>query len=1267
MTGLQVPLARLASSETMPAGSDIGSPKRRSSGGFRSVLGFVALSIFIGCGGSGGGCGGSGGMGGIQPIKGGYPSAKRIDNAISLRVTKPFFDFIEGNAKPLVDQFIPPTGIPVPSGCTGDFQLCCGQTCKVRFDFQSLKFAPTPPATTKFTLRAKIKTDTDMNIKYKSGIINLNCKLAIDSTRKGAQDIGVTASLNASVNAESKLASLDIDTNSVDILDFDNDDIEIKGDLVCGTINLLKGLFIGTFKDQLKKQLATPLDGMLCSKCMNKDECQSVADACTGGKCMRKGQCLQVLGTEGRIPLGTANLDIYAYAGNYATVEAAPNSGLSLGMLGGSSTPDKSPCAPTRPAPTGGAGLGKTPAFSGNTAPNGKTFHIGAGISTVELDSFGHSFYESGGLCMGIGTEQVELLSSGLLSALIPSLNDLTKGQNSALQIVIRPQQPPTFTLGKGTFKTDGMGKRVIDDPLLHLNVKDLALDFYVYMDERYVRFMRQTMDLDVPLGLDVDGLSQIIPVLGDLGAAAGNVRVTDSALLKESPTQLSRLLPSLLPLLLGQVSSGLGTIKLPSFIGLDLIPVQITSTNDTMGKLSYLGLFLGIKTSGMPLTTEPALWGGISAAAQSPINTYADLVSLEVPTAAAMRDGQSPKVTLQLGSDAPGGAEWQYRVDGGLWQPFDDRRFVTLNDSVLRLVGNHAIEVRARIAGAPETLDPTPARVDFFVTPPAEPTDKAAGATASATDVVNAQTAAGCSLAGPGSTGSPRGAVGLLGLLVGGGLLVAAARRRRARALLAMSLASTMGVVGCSDETIKPDDNMNNNGGPDLSEPAGMPKPEYRDSDEIGRYQGAAFKDGKLYISAYNATWGDLAFTEVAFADAPSAKLTWLPVDGVPSGDPDSTSPDAYRGGYEEPGDDVGRFTALKLTAQGTPVVAYQDLTNNAVKLAIRKGDKWSTSAVTDAKDGKGIGGFVSMVLSDSDVPTVAYMIQAVPKAMGAMASQLVVATAKSATPAGPADWDKKVVDESPVPCGGFCAMGEACVYVDPMKKDKYATVCKATVNTCAPACKSGTACVAAKCVDALGTPPAGEPEGTGLYARLVRNGAVNQVVFHTKQTGALKLASSPDWKVQVVDGGDGKVVAGKYIGAAPAMDGSLAVAYGDGTGRLLYRTVKGTMLGAVEVVDDGSRTVKMVAETHTVGAGVQLVFDGGKPVLVYQDQTAGSLETARKDAMWTKKTLGVPAGSTNRGYYPQLVSNGSKWLALDVVYDRQATALTTVAASPL
>ena len=74
-------------------------------------------------------------------------ATKRIDNALSLRVTKPFFDFIEGNAKPLVDQFIPPTGIPVPSGCTGDFQLCCGQTCKVRFDFASLKFAPTPPAT----------------------------------------------------------------------------------------------------------------------------------------------------------------------------------------------------------------------------------------------------------------------------------------------------------------------------------------------------------------------------------------------------------------------------------------------------------------------------------------------------------------------------------------------------------------------------------------------------------------------------------------------------------------------------------------------------------------------------------------------------------------------------------------------------------------------------------------------------------------------------------------------------------------------------------------------------------------------------------------------------------------------------------------------------------------------------------------------------------------------------------------------------------------
>ena len=79
----------------------------------------------------------------------------------------------------------------------------------------------------------------------------------------------------------------------MDILDLDSGDISIKGDLVCDTINLLKGFFINTLKDQLKKQLAGPLDTLFCQSCTTADDCSSLANqGCSAAKqCTRNGAC----------------------------------------------------------------------------------------------------------------------------------------------------------------------------------------------------------------------------------------------------------------------------------------------------------------------------------------------------------------------------------------------------------------------------------------------------------------------------------------------------------------------------------------------------------------------------------------------------------------------------------------------------------------------------------------------------------------------------------------------------------------------------------------------------------------------------------------------------------------------------------------------------------------------------------------------------------------------------------------------------------------
>ena len=185
-------------------------------------------------------------------------------------------------------------------------------------------------------------------------------------------------------------------------------------------------------------------------------------------------------------------------------------------------------------------------------------------------------------------------------------------------------------------------------------------------------------------------------------------------------------------------------------------------------------------------------------------------------------------------------------------------------------------------------------------------------------------------------------------------------------------------------------------------------------------------------------------------------------------------------------------------------------------------------------------------------------YMLTAIRKDDGKFASQLVLAKAGAADPTGAEGWQKNAIEEQAISCAGLCDMGEACVYIDPMKKDKVATQCKKIETGCMPGCKNTRPASLAKCVDALGTPPSMKPEGTGLYARLIRTPSGAVVVFHNNATGAVKMAAAPDWKVVTLDGGDGKVHVGDYIGAAVATDGTLHVAYGDKDGRLLYRAWK-------------------------------------------------------------------------------------------------------------
>ena len=272
---------------------------------------------------------------------------------------------------------------------------------------------------------------------------------------------------------------------------------------------------------------------------MTLDDCNSFATACTGGQCLEADgkTCVPKLGIEGNLDVGSllssfapglkANMDILAVTGGYA----AADTGLSLGMLGGGQGDPHNSCVPVVAPPTAPT-IAQSKTFYTDVLPDNATpYHLGIGVHKSYLDTLGWSAFDAGALCLHVGTPTVALLSSKTIGLIIPSLQDLVHVGNAPMYIALLPSQPPTFTLGKGTFTTDDQGRSVIDDPLLNVHLPGLGIDFFAWVDDRYVRIMTLHADVVLPLSLEVDGSGSLTPVFGDLTKAFTNVAVTNSDL----------------------------------------------------------------------------------------------------------------------------------------------------------------------------------------------------------------------------------------------------------------------------------------------------------------------------------------------------------------------------------------------------------------------------------------------------------------------------------------------------------------------------------------------------------------------------------------------------------------------------------------------------------------------------------------------------------------------------------------------------------------
>jgi hypothetical protein len=405
---------------------------------------------------------------------------------------------------------------------------------------------------------------------------------------------------------------------------------------------------------------------------------------------------------------------------------------------------------------------------------------------------------------------------------------------------------------------------------------------------------------------------------------------------------------------------------------------------------------------------------------------------------------------------------------------------------------------------------------------------------------------------------------------------------------------------------------------------------------------------DGTVWLSGYAAgtdeshLYGDLVG---GTWDAEAGEPAWELLDGVPWDAEPYAPPGGFRGGINEPGDDVGLYTSLRVDGAGAPRIAYHDATNGALKFIARDGGGWGEPVVVD--DGGVAGTYGSMVLLDGDVPAVAYRAHVVSmqdyegtsEQVGAVSSVLRYAAADDA--AG-GSWSVEDVTSSATPCwDSVCPEGTRCRVIDGLCWPEDTSRCESE-------CEAGEACLEE--LDGDGVPQGSHhceealpedavfdlPEGIALWSSLALSPEGEpEVVFYDRTRGELVwvAGNGAGWDAPVVlDGddlsGDPADHGDKGWHPTLAIDGTGTrhIGYVDGLAEtLMYMQVDPDgVIVTREVVDDGTRAG--TADRDLVGDYSSIAVDAdGRVRLAYQDTTRGLVVMAVRGAASAEWTLSV------------------------------------------
>ena len=696
----------------------------------RLLVAWVVLFSALACGGTTCDC--------VTPLAEPIAEEAKLYDAVQARLTPQAFDFVESNLTDIITTFLEDGLVfEVPStDASQEFGWCplcikiditiCKNGCTLTAELVEASMSRVVPDT--LALDARVNLSGNITIDG-----TFDCDVPIDIQNKQVQ-----ADVRFLIGPD-HLLSFEITGVSVELTD---DDYELTcdwgflsdiglGDLIDDVVNWVAGLLTPMLNDELNSQLDGALDdAMADATCLACDfytgGCPD--SSCNGGHCMSGGQCLtNPLGMIGSMDLGElladlagdmqASLELFLVAGQLQQPHdnngaIVVNDGVEIRMIGGVDTV-RNECVPLPDPSEIPSNLPPERLIFESTVPGtGDPYMAGIGVSDAFLDWFMYKVYLTGLLCLSIGTETTDMLSSSTISLMgLGSLNDLTTGRNVPVKLNLKPGGVPYLEVGAGTFTEDEEGNRVIDEPLIYVFLPDVGLDFVVLIDERWTRILTITLDIAMDVALDLDENNMLIPLFGEDSIHFDNVNASNYELLAEDPETLENLIPSLVGMALPMLTGALEPIEIPPIEGfaLDITAMKGVKPRPDTDFFEYLGLFANLS-----LASNPAPPGRETTARVADLRVpRIDLMSIRNPGGPMY-----PEVLVDVFADGREPAEYSYRVDGGFWRPFTRGPTLRVHDPRLAFIGKHEIEVRARTPGQYRTLDPTPASLTFEIKP---------------------------------------------------------------------------------------------------------------------------------------------------------------------------------------------------------------------------------------------------------------------------------------------------------------------------------------------------------------------------------------------------------------------------------------------------------------------------------------------------------------------------------------------------------------------